>query len=297
LTFGEFEKITRLEEPLASHTTFGIGGAAQVLVTPRTIDELCDVVAMWHGENLPLYVLGRGSNVLVSDSGVRGIVVSTRRLSRVDRDGTTVFAEAGAFLPRVVNLATVWGLTGFEPCVGIPGTVGGALAMNAGGRHGTVSNILRTVTIIESDGSLKTLEREDICFGHRDSALKGTVIAKATFDLEECRPGNVSNRCRVILGDKKKTQPMSTKNAGCIFKNPPGESAGKLIDAAQLKSLRVGGARISRKHANFIVNCGKASARDVLTLIATARREVAERFDVALRPEVQMWGFESPRNL
>jgi len=290
-----FESITWPREPLAIHTTFGIGGPAEVFVIPRTVAELRAVVSVCSRLGLPLRVLGRGSNLLVADEGVHGVVVFTQELDRIEQRGTAIIAQAGAFVPALVRQAAKWGLAGLEPLVGIPGTVGGALAMNAGGRHGTISAVLRRVTVIERDGALSTLDRAAIEFAHRHSSLKGRVIAEAEFSLSSAPPGQVVRRCESILADKKRTQPMSARSAGCMFRNPPGASAGALIDRAQLKSHRVGGAHVSAKHANFIVNDGTARARDVLALMRVVRSRVAEQFHVQLENEVELWGFDQPR--
>jgi UDP-N-acetylmuramate dehydrogenase len=289
--FGGFEGITRHNEPLAGHTTFHIGGPAEVFVEPHDVEELRDVVRFSNEMGLPVLMLGRGSNLLVSDEGVRGIVVVTRRLSRVRRHGSVITAESGVSLPKLVNMAVRWGLGGLEALVGIPGTVGGALAMNAGGKYGMIGSLVHSVTVIEPDGALRPVRREELLFGNRASSLKDAVVAEASFELSEA-PGQVlSDRARAIIEEKKRSQPLSARSAGCIFRNPPGGYAGALIDRAGLKSQRVGGARVSSKHANFIVNSGRASARDVLGLIEVVRRRVAERFEVRLETEVEMWGF------
>lgn len=284
--------ITRSGELLAGHTTFRIGGPAEQFVVPRTVEELRMVIAECCRRGVSLHVLGRGSNLLVADEGVRGVVVSTRRLDHFERRGSVLVAQAGAFLPRLVHKTAEWGLSGLEPLVGIPGTIGGALVMNAGGRHGTIAALVRQVTIVQPDGNLRRLGRDQMKFAHRDSNLKGLVVAEAELELKPDEPRAIRRRYEQMLDEKKRSQPMSARSAGCVFRNPPGASAGALIDLAQMKSYRVGDARVSTKHANFIINDGAACARDVLHLMEVVRTTVAEQFKVSLQNEVELWGFE-----
>lgn len=288
----QFGPIARSGEPLSVHTTFRIGGPAELFVVPRTVEELREVIAECCRRGVPLHVLGRGSNLLVADEGVRGVVVSTRRLDCFERRGAVVVAQAGAFLPQLVHEAAGWGLSGLEPLVGIPGTVGGALVMNAGGRHGTIAPLVRRVTVVQPDGVLRHLGHEQVRFAHRTSNLRGLVIAEAELELVPDEPRAIRRRCEAILAEKKRSQPMSERSAGCVFRNPSGASAGALIDLARLKSFRIGGARVSTKHANFIINDGAACARDVLQLMEVVRTTVAEQFKVHLQNEVELWGFE-----
>jgi len=292
MTLSGLEKISRAAEPMAMHTTFRIGGPAEALVVPRSLEELRSVVLMCRQLGLPMHVLGRGSNLLVADDGVDGVVVLTRRLNRMERRGSVVVAQAGVFLPRLVKRAAAWGLDGLAPLTGIPGTLGGAVVMNAGGQLGTIASLLRSVTVIDRDGVVRTLARDDLVFGHRSSNLGDAVLAEAELVLSPSSPSSVSARTETVLADKKRSQPMSLRSAGCVFRNPPGQSAGELIDLAQMKSARVGRASISSKHANFIVNRGGACARDVRALMHEVCERVAERFDVHLQPELQMWGFD-----
>lgn len=269
----------RFDEPLSRHTTFRVGGPADVLVEPRDEEDLAGVLRAAAGEGVPLRILGGGANLLVRDEGVRGAVV---RLSSLDRRrGSRV--QAGRSLSRLIRETLREGLGGLETLAGIPGTLGGAVRMNAGGRHGTVGDAVRAVEILTPAGEPRRLSRQDVGFRYRGTALDGNVVVAADLDL---RPDpEAPARFASILEEKKRTQPLDRPSAGCIFKNPPGQAAGKLIEECGLKGARAGGARVSPRHANFIVNEGEATASDILRLIDLIR----DRVPVPLELEVQVW--------
>jgi len=269
----------RPEEPLAPYTTMKVGGPADFLIEPRDEQELALVVRAARECDVPLRLLGSGANLLVRDEGVRGAVVRLARLNR--RDGLRV--QAGYNLARLVKETVHEGLAGLEALAGVPAAVGGAVRMNAGGRHGEIADCVRTVDVMSPDGEIRTLSKAEVGFRYRGTDLGDSIVLAAGFELRP-DPG-VRERYDAILGDKKRTQPLGSRNAGCMFKNPPGNHAGRLIDAWGLKGERVGAAHVSRKHANFIVNEGGATASDVLRLVDLVR----SRVPVPLELEVLVW--------
>jgi UDP-N-acetylmuramate dehydrogenase len=269
----------RREVPLAPYTTLKVGGPAEYFIEPRDPDELARVLAAARECDVPLRVLGSGANLLVRDAGVRGAVVRLTRFTR--RRGWHV--EAGYGLPRLVKESVAEGLAGLEPLAGVPAAVGGAVRMNAGGRHGEIAGAVAYVDVVGPDGTLRRLRRDEVGFRYRGTSLGDAVVVAAGFDL---RPDpQAARRYGEILAAKKATQPLGVPSAGCMFKNPPGAHAGRLIDECGLKGARVGRAHVSRKHANFIVNEGGASADDVLRLVDLVR----SRVPVPLELEVLVW--------
>lgn len=270
-------------EPLAPYTTLKIGGPADYFVRPGTPDELRAAVEAARDADLPVRLLGSGANLLVGDGGVRGLVIHLGRMRR--REGLHV--EAGYNLAKLVRETVDAGLGGLEALAGVPACVGGAVAMNAGGRHGDISGAIRYVDVLTPAGSPRRLDRRDIPFRYRSWGLDSHVVLAAGFDL---RPDpDARRRCDEILAAKKASQPLGTHNAGCVFKNPPGAGAGRMIDECGLKGARVGGATVSRKHANFIVNEGGGTATDVRILIDLVRDRVRARFGTELELEILLW--------
>jgi UDP-N-acetylmuramate dehydrogenase len=267
------------EIPLAPLTTMKVGGPAEYLVEPRDEDELARVLRVARECEVPVRVLGSGANLLIRDEGVRGAVIRLSRLAQ--RDGLHI--QAGYNLTRLVKETVSEGLAGLEVVAGVPATLGGAVRMNAGGRHGETSDCIRYVDIVTPEGERRRLMKKDAGFRYRGNGLGEAIVVAAGFEL---RPDpEVRERYDAILADKKKSQPLGTHNAGCMFKNPPGGSAGRIIDQCGLKGERVGGAHVSRKHANFIVNDGSATASDVLALVERIR----SRVPVPLELEVLVW--------
>jgi len=280
---------TRPGHPLSSCTTFRIGGAARWLLQPRDPDQLGETLRRARECDIPVKLLGGGSNLLVGDRGVDGAVVRLNALSRVDFGPDTVTVEGGANLPRLVKETTSRGLAGLQCLTGVPGSVAGALVMNAGGRHGEIGASVRWVDVMDAGGNASRLTPAEAGFRYRDSNLKGRIVLGAGLDLPPADPAAMRDLYDDILRNKKETQPLGSPNAGCIFKNPPGEKAGKLIDACALKGARAGAAHVSRKHANFIINEGRALADDVLCLIDRIRAEVSARFGLPLELEILVW--------
>jgi len=286
-----FEDFVRQGEPLAPYTWFQLGGPAEFFCEPRSTDELAAVVKRCRQENLPIRLLGGGSNVLVRDQGVPGMVV---RLGESVFTGITaskngVVAGGGARLGHVISSAVREGLAGLETLVGIPGTVGGALHGNAGGRGGDIGQWVCRATVMNRNGELLEREREDLVFSYRQSSLDELVILSAQFALEPEDPEELTKRMQKQWITKKASQPLGHQSAGCIFKNPRGLSAGSLVDQAGLKGTRIGGAEVSERHANFIVAETGATSQDVLRLIDLVRSRVAERLGVELETEIEIW--------
>lgn len=270
--------LVRSEEPLWPHTTMKIGGPAEWFVEPRSIEELAAVVET----GAPLRVLGSGANLLVRDAGIRGGVVRLNRMNRRHGD----YVEAGANLPTLVKETVAEGLGGLEGLAGIPASVGGAVAMNAGGRHGEIGAVVRSVDVLEG-GAVRRLAREEIGFRYRGTALGERIVLGAELVLA---PDPLAvEKYDEILAAKKATQPIGCHNSGCMFRNPTGMHAGRLIDESGLKGKRVGGAHVSRRHANFIVNDGGATADDVLRLVDHVRDTVRRKFGIDLELEIVVW--------
>ena len=286
-----FSHILQYDKPLAPLTWMNLGGPAQFFLEPRDQAELQKVVACCHDNGIPLYVLGSGSNLLVRDEGVTGAVIrlSNASFAEISVDGTTVRAGSGALLSQAISVSVRDGLAGLEVLAGIPGTIGGAIRGNAGGRSGEISETARSVTVMTAKGEIATRTGDDLSFGYRSSSVAEPLILEGTFQLRTDDPDEITNRMRKIWIMKKASQPLAEQSAGCIFKNPRGESAGKLIDQAGLKRTRLGGAEVSDRHANFVVTHDGCKSDDVLRLVDLIRSKITERFGVDLELEIQVW--------
>jgi UDP-N-acetylmuramate dehydrogenase len=278
------------DEPIGPHTTFRIGGPARYFALPSTVDELLALRLACAEAGVPVRLLGSGANVLAPDEGFPGMVIHLGRMDGVTIDAEgRVEAQAGASFPRLVVRTVQAGLEGFDGLGGIPATVGGALFMNAGGRYGEIFDTVVRVQILDAEGRVRELPRDEIPFGYRRSGLDGSIILGGTFRLRPADPARVRARFEEIVGAKRAAQPMRERCAGCMFKNPPGMSAGRAIEESGLKGTRVGDAVVSPKHANFIVNAGGAGSGDVLALIDRVREGVRARMGVELSLEVLVW--------
>jgi UDP-N-acetylmuramate dehydrogenase len=289
--FSGFEKIMREAEPLAPHTWFHLGGPAEFFAEPHTVEELAALVRRCHDDGVPVRILGGGSNLLVRDDGVNGVVVrlSAAPFNEISVHGKTVTAGGGARLGHVISTVVREGLAGLEPLVGIPGTIGGALHGNAGSRGGDIGQWTCRATVMTRNAEIIQREREDLVFSYRQSSLDELVILGCQFQLEEENPQELTKRMQKLWIVKKASQPLGHQSAGCIFKNPRGISAGMLIDQAGLKGTRIGGAEVSDRHGNFIVTDADATSADVLRLIELVRSRVAERLGVELETEIEIW--------
>ncbi|HEX3294854.1 MAG TPA: UDP-N-acetylmuramate dehydrogenase [Solirubrobacterales bacterium] len=282
--------------PLSRLTTVRAGGSADFFARPESEDEVVELLGWADREGLAVGVVGSGSNLLVSDEGFRGLVMKLAGdLTRIERQGTTVQAGGGARLPSAAAKAAGWGLTGLEFGVNIPGTVGGAVRMNANAYGGELGKVLEMVTVCTADGA-EGRRPHQLGFRYRGSDLgKLEVVSAATFALSEANPADVKATMGKMRRRRKEAQPSGIKTFGSTFMNPDdpraeGRSAGQLLDAAGARGLAVGGARLSPKHANFVENTGTATTQDVLAVMAAARHKVHERFGVVLEPEVQILG-------
>jgi UDP-N-acetylmuramate dehydrogenase len=281
-----------VESPLAPLTTWRIGGPAEILATPAGVDDVARAVAWAHGRGLDWRVLGNGSNVLVPDAGVRGLVLRIRKtLDHVRIDGSNVTAGAGTSVPALAHAAALAGLSGLEFGAGIPGTIGGAIIMNAGWHEYEIGNVVDAVTYLEPGGMVVDYGRDACRFGYRTSAFRGRrgVVLAATLGLTGDDPAAVNARLAHYADSRKAGQPTELPSCGSVFLKPEGDFAGRLIEAAGLKGRQVGGIQVSRKHANFFVNVGGGTAKDVLGLVALVEAEVANRFGVTLMREFEVW--------
>ena len=287
----------RRDEPLASHTTLRIGGPADLFVAAATIEDLTTILVLAREMDVPVLILGGGSNLLVSDRGVRGLVLANGCRGVRRHEGNVLWAEAGANLAGVARQAMRWGLAGLEWCVSVPGTVGGAVVGNAGAHGGSVADNLLRATLLGPDGALVEWPAARSAFGYRASALKSAIragqvqpiVLAAAFQLQEADPTEMEARAASFLAHRRKTQPVEP-SAGSIFQNPPGDYAGRIIEALGLKGGEQGGAAFSTVHANFIVNRGGATAADVTALINRARQAAWQALGVALTPEILFVG-------
>ena len=280
----------RTDVPLAPLTTIGVGGSAQWVFEPRDVDDLAAFLRTAKAEGIATVVLGAGANLLVSDGGVGGVVIRPVHLVGVEISGERVRTEAGVGLTELIARTTDLGLGGLEALAGIPAQIGGAVAMNAGGRYAWVSHLLETAELVTADGAKVELSNAELRFGYRKAALPpGSVVTAATFRLKTGERGPLKREAGRILKEKNAAQPTTGRNFGCTFANPEGASAGKLVEAAGLKGLRMGDARISPLHGNFIENLGAATAADVLALVVRMEQEVKSRFGIELEREVRVW--------
>jgi len=280
-------------EPLKEHTTWRIGGPADLLVEPASREDLKTILRFVREKGLPFTVIGNGSNLLVSDTGVRGVVVKIgERMGAISVAGLSITAGAGAKLGRVAAVAQEAGLGGLEFAVGIPATVGGAVTMNAGANGSTIGDLVETVTVVDYAGQEKVYDRAALAFKYRYSRLQQleVIVVEVVLGLTPDDPEAIRRRSYEYLQKRRRTQPLEYPSAGSVFKNPPDDAAGRLIELAGAKGLRIGDAMVSEKHANFIVNLGAAKASDVLSLIERVREMVRAKFGITLELEVKILG-------
>lgn len=281
-------------EPMSRHTSFRIGGPADLFVQPANVDELWKVLQLAREAQVPFFVMGNGSNLLISDEGFRGMIVHTGGLREISVDGDVIYAQAGALLSGVARAAWEHGLTGMEFAAGIPGTLGGAVCMNAGAYGGEMKDILLDAEVLTREGEQRVLTVDTLDLSYRHSAVfeKDYVVLAAHIRLSRGDQTQIRDKMNELAGARKEKQPLEYPSAGSTFKRPEGYFAGKLIQDAGLKGYTVGGAQVSEKHSGFVINRGGATAEEVLFLIRQVRKKVKEQFGVDLEPEVRLLGFE-----
>ena len=284
-----------LNEPMSRHTSYGIGGPAGAYITPRDRDDLRRILHFADEQNIPVFFIGSGSNLLVADEGINGIVITLiKSFNKLEIKGCHIYAETGVMLGHMVKHCIKQKLTGLETMVGVPGTLGGALMMNAGAFGSEISNCLKNVDVMTLTGEIKQYSVKDIDFNYRHSSFKkDEIIMSANFVLKKATKQEIMNKRAKASAGRKETQPLRFRSAGSLFKNPKKDvAAGYLIDKAGLKGTHRGDAEISEKHANFFVNHGKANAEDVVFLIRLARKTVEKKFGINLELEVKTLGFK-----
>ncbi len=280
-------------EPMSRHTTFRIGGPADYFLIPKTVGEIKEILKICKEENLPHFILGNGSNLLVSDKGYRGVIIQLyRNMCGIEVEDTCIRAQAGALLSSIAAAAKNASLTGFEFAGGIPGTLGGAVVMNAGAYGGEMKDVLEEVTVLDKNGEILKLSSGDLKMGYRTSIVKSAqyLVLEAVISLEEGEQEQIRARMKELTDQRTHKQPLEYPSAGSTFKRPEGYFAGKLIMDCGLRGYRVGGAQVSEKHCGFVINTGDATAQDVRTLMKNVSDMVSEKFGVTLEPEVKFLG-------
>lgn len=284
-----------LDEPMSSHTTFHVGGPADCFVIPESVDTVRDVVTLCRDRDVDFYVVGCGSNLLVADGGLRGVVIKMgSKLSgiRIDDEGA-VCVQAGSTNAKIAHVALGRGLAGFEFAAGIPGSIGGAAIMNAGAYGGELKDVATGVTCLTPAGEIVDLTAEEAQWGYRHSKMQedGSIVLQVQIQLTHDDPDLIRDRMADLAQRRTSKQPLDLPSAGSTFKRPPGHFAGKLIQDAGMQGHTVGGAQVSTKHAGFVVNVGGATASDVMQVIEDVQAAVLSQFGVVLEPEVRRWGF------
>lgn len=282
-----------IDEPMKKHTTFRVGGNADFFVTPKTKEEVKAVISLCKEKDVPYYVLGNGSNLLVGDKGYRGVIIQIyKEMNAIEVDGEEIKVQAGALLSKIGAAALESELTGFEFAAGIPGTMGGAAVMNAGAYGGEMKDVLKTVAVLTPEGEELVLRNEELELGYRTSiiAKKGYIVLEAVVSLKKGNRETIKSRMDELKVQRVTKQPLEYPSAGSTFKRPEGHFAGKLIQDAGLRGFQVGGAQVSEKHCGFVINKDNATAAEVLELMRQVSAIVKEKFGVELEPEVKRLG-------
>ncbi|MGN7412823.1 UDP-N-acetylmuramate dehydrogenase [Paenibacillus sp. SAF-068] len=285
------EKV-KFNEPLKNHTFIKIGGKADILIHPTTIDEITKIVEIANIHQLPLTVIGKGSNVIIKDGGIRGVTISLSHFDQIKVSEDSMIAQSGVDIIDVSRLALEHSLTGLEFACGIPGSTGGALYMNAGAYGGQIADVVERATVITKDGAVLEIPREEMKFGYRNSLFKMDhyIILEAEFGLKKGNKEDIASKMKELTFLRESKQPLEFPSCGSVFKRPEGHFAGKLIQDCNLQGTRIGGAEISMKHAGFIVNVDHATAQDYLDLIQFIQKKVYDTFQVELETEVIFLG-------
>ena len=287
------QNLIKTKHPLAKYTTFKIGGSADLFIEPVQVEQLQEILQILKIKDIDVKILGGGSNLLISDEGVKVAVVSIRKLKGFSISGKKVSINAGENLAGVINKTVDAGFKGLETLAGIPGTIGGALIMNAGGKYGNISDYLQKVTVIDANNKIRTLQKSEISFGVRTSSLSDFVVISADFELQKGDADKLKLRKEQIHQEKVNSQPYHKPSAGCVFKNPKKSSAGMLIDQAGMKGFQIGGAIVSNLHANYILNEENAKASEIIQVIRHVREKVHEIHGVELELEIKLWNLST----
>jgi UDP-N-acetylmuramate dehydrogenase len=281
----------KFKEPLRDKTTFKIGGSAKFFIEPKDIEDLKLLINLLKRDKIPHLVMGAGSNLLISDKGVKAAVIRLNApyFGKITKRSNCLNVGSGLALNQLLRIAKENSLSGVEFSAGIPGTVGGAVMMNAGAGDRSFGDLVKEVKVMDYDGRIKVLRKKDIKFTYRKSSLAGYIILSAALELTKGNKEKINKEIKKFLEYRRNSQDKTLPNAGCIFKNPKGESTGRLIDLCGLKGKTIGDACISRIHANFILNKGNAKAEEVLKLMDLIRKKVKSRFNINLQPEIKIW--------
>lgn len=286
---GEFynEEDITVDSPMSEHIYFRVGGPADILVTPVNEEQVVNTLKLCREYNVPYFILGNGSNILVKDGGISGVVIKFNKLNKITTEGNCVTAQSGALLKDVSKAALENNLRGFEFACGIPGSIGGAVFMNAGAYDGEMAHVIKSARVIDENCNIKNLTKEELELGYRSSIVmkKGYVVIEATVELESGEYASIKDKIDDLTNRRESKQPLEYPSAGSTFKRPEGYFAGKLIQDSGLKGFSIGGAAVSEKHSGFVINKGGATAKDVLDVIAHVQKTVKENFDVELHTE------------
>ena len=289
--FSGLEEIVETDYPLGRQTWYGLGGAADFFLRPKTVEQLKEVVQRCNENSIPIYVMGFGSNLLIGDDGLRAAVVrlEAEQFTQSQFDGEQLTAWAGVELSKLVSGCVQRGLSGIESLTRIPGSIGGAVKMNAGGNFGDIGATVETVTLMDNNGKVFEKSKPELMFDYRRTNITAKFILNARLKLTAADPEQIMRTVKEIWIYKNNNQPLDTRNCGCIFKNPRGVSAGALVDRAGLKGLQIGGAIVSEKHANFIIAQKGCKSRDVTRLIDVLKQRIKEQFGIELELEIEIW--------
>jgi UDP-N-acetylmuramate dehydrogenase len=294
---GLFRGEVRYGEPLSAHTSLKIGGPAEVMVFPEDPLSVRHILDAANQGNIPLFILGSGTNLLVSDEGIRGVTMSLKSFSKIeltrgtDDRNAVLYVGAGVPLPRVVQFAKKNGYSGIEALAGIPGSFGGAVFMNAGSFGTEIKDVIDSVALMNRQGELRIVKKAEIAFEYRKSNLpEDSIILSANIILKRGDPDNVAQKTDACMQQKKTEQPLGAHSAGCVFKNPQGESAGSLIEKAGCKGMNIKGVEVSTRHANYFINSGNAHFRDFIELMKIVVTKVKEKYGITLEPEIKIIG-------
>ncbi|MDD5793705.1 UDP-N-acetylmuramate dehydrogenase [Clostridium sp. HCP1S3_B4] len=281
-----------IDADMKEHTYFKVGGSADILLQPSKINQIADALKICKENEIPYYIIGNGSNVLVKDGGIRGVVIKLSSINSILVCGNEIEAGCGSLLKDVSNEALKNSLTGFEFACGIPGSVGGAVFMNAGAYNGEIKGVIKEAQVMDNDGNIYTISKEDLELGYRTSKVmkEGLIVIGAIFTLEKGDSIKIKDRIDELTKKREEKQPLEYPSAGSTFKRPEGYFAGKLIQDSGLKGFSIGGAAVSKKHSGFVINKGNATAKDVLDVIKHVQKEVNRQFGVELKPEVRIIG-------